>query len=119
MEKYTKSFKEHIKPQRNQQTHRNESDPFADAQNALSKAAFANHERNQFFDMVYSDVLSDIFLAWLQTPTHCTKEREFLYTTAMALGEVKRKMVQYETLASNVKFINQTQEENSSDESST
>jgi hypothetical protein len=116
MDKYTEHFKKQITPQRNQRTNLNEVDMFADAQGALAKAAFANHERNEFFDMVYCDVLKDIFDAWLKSPAHCTKEREFLYTTAMALGEVKRKMTQYETLASNAAFINQTKVEKESDE---
>ena len=57
---------------------------------------------NNLFNTAYGDILVDYFVAWLKTEPHETKSREFLYSTCMALGDVKSKLIQYETYGNNI-----------------
>ena len=91
--------------------------PFRDAQFALAKKEFTSKERQQFFDGVYVDILSDMFMQWLQTAPHCVKEREYLYACAMALGSVKAQMIQYETYGKNASNILAAKKETSDEQS--
>lgn len=79
--------------------------PFADARNALSRATFSKKERDEFFTEAYGEILSDLFLKWLGTEAHCTKEREYLYHVAMGLGSVKERLISIETYGFNAEFI--------------
>ena len=72
------------------------------AKEALVNAEFSSREREVFFDKVYGDLLVDYFIAWLKTEPHETKTREFIYSSALGLGDVKSRMIQYETLGRNV-----------------
>ena len=72
------------------------------ARDALEHAEFSSREREQFFDKVYGDILTDCFLNFLQTEPHESKKREKIYDTVLALGDVKARMIQYETLARNI-----------------
>ena len=69
---------------------------------ALEYAEFSSREREHFFDKVYGDILVDCFLNFLQTEPHESKKREKIYDTVLAMGDVKARMIQYETLAKNV-----------------
>jgi hypothetical protein len=75
------------------------------ARQAHSKGAFSSQERESFFDEVYGEVLVDYFLEWLKTESHETKTREFLYSSAMALGSVKAKMIGFEMYGRNVPIM--------------
>ena len=75
------------------------------ARMAHVKGQFAAKERDEFFDEVYGEVLVDFFLEWLKTEPHETKSREFLYSSAMALGSVKQKMTNFEMYGKNVPHL--------------
>jgi len=109
MQKYTKSFQEKVKPRMDHSTGEYKPvEPFKDAQQALRKSTFVKVEREQFFNDAYGDILSDLFTTWLMSEPHAVKEREFLYASAMALGEVKKRLVGIETYGKNMKFIEET-----------
>lgn len=110
MEKYKKRFEEKVKPRVDHEDGELKVNPFRDAQFALSKASFAIKEREQFFSDAYADILTDLFVSWLKTEPHCTKEREYLYHTAMALGSVKERLVQIEQFGKNAAYIQQKEE---------
>lgn len=107
MDKYRKAFNEKVKPKMNHTTGEYKVEPFKDAQSALKHATFVKQEREQFFSDAYGEILSDFFVAWLKSEPHATKEREFLYASAMALGEVKNRLVHIETYGNNMKYIAQ------------
>jgi len=75
------------------------------ARQAHVKGHFAAKEREDFFDEVYGEVLVDYFLEWLRTESHETKTREFLYSSAMALGSVKEKMINFEMYGKNIPHL--------------
>jgi len=75
------------------------------ARQAHVKGHFAVKEREDFFDEVYGEVLVDYFLEWLKTESHETKTREFLYSSAMALGSVKEKMINFEMYGKNIPHL--------------
>ena len=75
------------------------------AREALEYSEFSHREREQFFNKVYGDILTDCFLNFLQTEPHEAKKREKIYDTVLALGDVKARMIQYETLAKNIPHI--------------
>ena len=72
-----------------------------------------NHmrERDEFFDEVYGEVLVDLFIEWLKTEPHETKSREFLYSSAMALGSVKEKMINFEMYGKNIPHLMEDEDE--------
>lgn len=108
MDKYTKTFREKVKPRMNHDTGEYRAvEPFRDAQQALRKTIFVKNEREQFFNEAYGDILSNLFTTWLMSEPHATKEREFLYCSAMALGEIKKRLVSIETYGNNMKYIAQ------------
>jgi len=111
MEKYKESFRSKVKPKQNHETGEYKVEPFRDAQQALAKAHFVQRDREVFFNEAWGEILSDLFVAWLKSEPHATKEREYLYSTAMALGSVKEKLIRIETYGNNVKYINQKSEE--------
>ena len=80
------------------------------ARQALVNAEFASRERDEFFNDAYGDVLTDLFIEWLKTEPHENKSREFLYSTAMALGSVKERLLQIETYGRNIPEIDSTRE---------
>jgi hypothetical protein len=75
------------------------------AQEAIVRGSFSDQMKEQFFDQAFGEVLSDIFMAWLKTEAHCVKEREFLYATAMALGSVKGKLIDFANLGRNTQYL--------------
>jgi hypothetical protein len=107
MDKYKEGFQKRVKPTMNHDTGEYKVEPFRDAQVALVKSQFTVREREQFFNDAYGEILADLFTTWLRTEPHCSKEREFLYHTAMALGSVKEKLVGIEQYGANMQFINQ------------
>ena len=76
------------------------------------KGHFASRERDEFFDEVYGEVLIDLFLEWLKTEPHETKSREFLYSSAMALGSVKERMINFETYGKNIPYLKEDNDDN-------
>jgi len=107
MDKYRKSFESKVKPKMNYESGEYKVEPFRDSQLALNNVKFAIKEREQFFTEAYGEILSDLFIAWLKSEPHAVKEREFFYASAMALGEVKNKLVRIETFGANRKYIAQ------------
>ena len=79
--------------------------PDLQAKQALVNAEFASREREEFFNSAYGEVLVDLFINWLKTDPHETKSREFLYSTAMALGSVKEKLLHIETYGRNIPHL--------------
>ena len=75
------------------------------AQQALENARFASHEREYFFDHAYGEILVEYFINWLKTEPHETKTREFIYNSALALGDVKSKLIGYEMLGKNMSHL--------------
>jgi hypothetical protein len=100
VEKYAKGFKEKIKPVRNA-AGEEIVEPFRDAQVALQRAEFTNIQREQFFNEAFQDILVKLFEKWLKSEPHAVKEREFLYHTALALGQVKHQLIEYDTFGAN------------------
>ncbi len=72
------------------------------AKEALVKASFSTREREEFFEDAYGDLLVEYFINWLKTDPHEHKTREFIYNSALALGDVKQKLVGYEMYGRNV-----------------
>jgi len=72
------------------------------AKEALVKAEFSSQIRNDFFDDAYGEILVEYFVNWLKTDPHETKTREFIYNSALALGDVKARLVNYETYGKNI-----------------
>ncbi len=116
MDKYRKGLEQRLKPKMNHETMEYKVEPFRDAQVALGQAQFVTREREQFFNEAYSEILADLFVTWLKTEPHCTKEREYLYSTAMALGSVKEKLVGIETYGNNLKYMQKASAEREEDD---
>jgi hypothetical protein len=72
------------------------------AKEALVKAEFSSQIRNDFFDEAYGEILVEYFINWLKTEPHETKAREFIYGAALALGDVKSRLITYETYGKNI-----------------
>jgi hypothetical protein len=119
-DKFTKGFKDRIKPRVDYVKGNGEvvKEPFRDAQLALTRGQFATREREEFFNEAFTDILTELFSQWVKSEPHCTKEREFLYHTALALGSVKENLIKRETLGKNSAYIQRPQEaeENDTDE---
>jgi hypothetical protein len=104
MEKYTKSVRKAF-------TRNTDSEgkpiiePFRDAQEWLQKSRFADQAKEEFFTDVYSDIIVDLFVLWLKSPPHAQKEREYYYHSALALGSVKEKLIQYQHRGRNAEFM--------------
>ena len=63
-----------------------------------------------FFESAYGDILVQYFIEWLKTEPHENKTREFIYNSALALGDVKAKMVQYEMYGRNIPYMEGTED---------
>lgn len=98
MDKYRNGLNKHTRPEQKKL-------PISEGQEALVKAKFASQEKELFFNDAYADILSDLFMAWLNTKHHEKETREYLYATAMALGSVKEKLISIETFGKNVPYI--------------
>lgn len=96
MEKYRKSAEKKLSGKQH---------PDVIAKEALVNAHFASQEREMFFESAYGELLVQYFINWLKTEPHENKTREFIYNSALALGDVKNKLVQYETLGKNIPFM--------------
>ena len=95
MEKYRSSAEKKLKGQH----------PDLAAKEALVRAEFSSRQREEFFDNVYGELLVEYFINWLKTDPHEVKTREFIYNSALALGDVKNRMVNYETYGRNVPHL--------------
>ena len=102
MDKYRKSAEKRLDPKK--------MHPDAAAKEALVNAAFSSREREMFFESAYGDILVQYFIQWLKTDPHEAKTREFIYNSALALGDVKAKMVQYEMYGRNLPYMEGTED---------
>ena len=75
------------------------------AKEALVKAEFSSRERETFFEDAYGELLVEYFINWLKTEPHETKTREFIYNSALALGDVKQKLIGYEIYGRNIPHL--------------
>ena len=75
------------------------------AKEALVKAEFSSRERETFFNDAYGELLVEYFINWLKTEPHENKTREFIYNSALALGDVKQKMIGYEIYGRNIPHL--------------
>ena len=82
------------------------------AQQALEEAEFVSREREYFFDRAYGDLLCDYFIEWLKTEPHELKTREFIYNSALALGDVKQRLINKETLGKNIPHLKDLEDDN-------
>lgn len=82
------------------------------AKEALVRAEFSSRQRDEFFNDAYGEILVEYFINWLKTDPHETKTREFIYNSALALGDVKQKLINYETYGRNVPHMEDTNEGN-------
>jgi len=110
MKQYADGFKEKIKPRMNEEG-KQVVEPFRDAQFALSRATFYKNDVEHFFNGAYVEILTELFSAWLKTEPHCQKEREYLYSVAMALGSVKEKLVHIHQYGKNAESILKTKKQ--------
>ena len=72
------------------------------AKEALVKAEFSSREREHFFNEAFGELMTDYTVQMWKTEPHETKAREFIYSCILALGDVKSKLIQYETFGKNV-----------------
>ena len=72
------------------------------AKEALVNAEFSSRERETFFEGAFGELMVEYFINWLKTDPHETKTREFIYNSALALGDVKNKLIGYEMYGRNV-----------------
>ena len=80
------------------------------AKEALVRAEFSMREREDFFEDAYGEILVEYFINWLKTDPHETKTREFIYNSALALGDVKQRLIQYEMYGKNVPHMEDNDE---------
>ena len=102
MEKYRKTAEKKLKG----------IHPDLKAKEALVRAEFSSREREEFFDEAYGELLVEYFLEWLSTDPHENKSREFIYNSALALGDVKQRLINYETYGKNVVLMEGNDERN-------
>ena len=95
MDKYRESAEKKLKGQH----------PDMIAKEALVRAEFSSREREGFFDNAYGELLVDYFLQFMNTDPHENKKREFIYSCVLSLGDVKNRLVQYETYGKNVPHL--------------
>ena len=81
------------------------------AKEALIKASFASREREEFFDGVYGEIMVDYFIQWLQTDPHENKTREFIYYSVLAMGDIKQRLINYETYGKNIPYLEEDKDE--------
>jgi len=79
--------------------------PDLKAKEALVRAEFSSRERENFFNEAYGELLVEYFINWLKTEPHENKTREFIYNSALALGDVKSRLISYETYGRNVPHL--------------
>ena len=100
MDKYRKAAETKLSNNKSYGNHKIHPEELA--RRAHVKGHFAAKERDEFFDEVYWEVLVDFFIEWLKTEPHETKSREFLYSSALALGSVKERMINFEMYGKNI-----------------
>lgn len=101
MDKYRKTAEKKLKGQH----------PDVLAKEALVRAEFSSRERENFFEDAYGELLVEYFINWLKTDPHEQKTREFIYNSALALGDVKQKLIGYEVYGRNVPHMGEDNEQ--------
>ena len=102
MDKYRESAEKKLKGQH----------PDTIAKEALVRAEFSSRERENFFDGAYGELLVDYFLQFMNTDPHENKKREFIYSCVLSLGDVKSRLIQYETFGKNIPHLEDNNETN-------
>lgn len=100
MDKYRKTAEKKLKGQH----------PDLIAKEALSRAEFSSRQREEFFEDAYGELLVDYFLQFLNTEPHENKKREFIYSCVLSLGDVKSRLISYETFGKNVPYMEDNDE---------
>lgn len=95
MDKFTETAEKRLRGQ----------DYILHAKEALVRAEFASREREAFLNTAYGELLVDYFLEFCNSEPQETKKREFIYSCVLGLGDVKGKLVQYETYGRNIKVM--------------
>ena len=80
------------------------------AKEALLKAEFTNREREMFFNEAFGELMVEYYIKFMETEPHEHKSREFIYSCVLALGDVKNRLVQYETYGKNVPIMEDNDE---------
>jgi len=75
------------------------------AKEALVKAEFSSRERETFFNEAFGELMTEYTMQLWKTDPHESKTREFIYNCILALGDVKKKLIQYETYGKNIPHI--------------
>ena len=110
MDKYKDKAKERLGNEKNMGQHK--IHPQALAAQQLAEGKMSSQVLENFFTTAYGEILVDYFMAWLQTDHHEVKTREFLYSSAMALGDVKSRLMRMETLSNNLVIMKEMEEDN-------
>lgn len=79
--------------------------PDLKAKEALVRAEFSSREREEFFNEAFGELMVDYTMQLWSTDPHETKTREFIYSCVLALGDVKQKLISYETYGKNVPIL--------------
>ena len=112
MDKYKDRAQEKLGNGRNHGKHF--THPEVIAQRNHVEGEFASRVLDEFFTSAYGDILVEYFIEWLKSAPHEVKTREFLYASAMGLGDVRRRIIEKETYGKNVPVIKEMGEENES-----
>jgi len=78
---------------------------------AVSMGDFSNKEQTSFWNEAYGDILFDVFKAWLNTSHDDSGQREYLFNTAMALGQVREKLAGMSHVSNNIRYANSYKED--------
>ena len=102
MDKYRKTAEKKLKGQH----------PDIIAKEALVRAEFSSRQREEFFEDAYGELLVEYFINFLKTEPHEHKTREFIYNSCLSLGDVKSKLIQYETYGKNIPIMEDNDAQN-------
>ena len=83
------------------------------AKEALVKAEFSGRMQEEFFNEAFGELMVDYYIKFMETEPHEHKSREFIYSCVLALGDVKNRLVQYETYGKNVAVMEDNNESSS------
>ena len=80
------------------------------AKEALVKAEFTSRERESFFNEAFGELMVEYYIKFMETDPHEHKSREFIYSCVLALGDIKSRLIQYETYGKNVPIMEDNDE---------
>ena len=85
--------------------------PDLKAKEALVRASFASQQKEEFFNEAFGEIMVDYFMAFIKTEPHETKTREFIYNSILALGDVKKRLTNYEMYGKNIPVMEDNNEQ--------